>query len=329
MSILSCLDITGHYQYESVYLPIYFFLRSCEVDFQFDVELKNIEITQNNNQQTITGLDLINEGFKVHKSLGREDIVITTLGSTISGSEIGTNETPPLWQSMAADDMLDQNWSSWLDLGNKHPDFGNPYNFCTRQSESMLESFTITTEDLEFYDNLQDLLRCKSEAGAFAFIQGSAWKINLCIPSQPVFSEQPRHVRVLWGFAHSPDSDGNYIQKPMLQCSGADIMTELLGHLKLGDGSAMPRTITIPRAMPRMSAILLTRAPRDRPQIVPQSFSNLGLIGQFVELPQYTSVDISYGIRTAKIAVSRLMGLQIQVEPRMSTASTIWKVLSL
>lgn len=299
------------------------------MDFQFDVELKNIEMTQINNRQTITALDLMKEGFKVHKCLGKEDIVVTTLGSTISGSETGTNDNPPLWQSMAADDMLDQNWSSWLDLGNKHPSFGNPYNFCTRQAESMLESFTITTEDLKFFNDLQGLLRCKSEAGAFLFIEGSAWKINLCIPSQPVFSEQPQNVRVLWGFAHSPHSDGNYAKKPMLQCSGADIMAELLGHLNLGEESAMPRTITIPRAMPRMSAILLTRAPRDRPQIVPQTFSNLGLIGQFVELPRYTSVDIGYGIRTAKIAVSRLMGLQLPVEPTMSTALTIWKVLSL
>ncbi|KAJ6102766.1 hypothetical protein N7486_005193 [Penicillium sp. IBT 16267x] len=331
LSILSCLDITGYYQFESLYLPIYFFLRSCDVDFQFGIELKNIEMTQTNNQQTITGLDLIQDGFKLHKSLGRDDIVVTTLGSTISGSETGTNENPPLWQSIAADDMLDQNWSSWLDLGNKHPDVGNPYNFCTRQSESMLESFTITTEDLSFYETLQALLRCTSEAGAFVFIEGSAWKINLCIPSQPVFSDQPRHIRVLWGFAHSPYSAGNFVKKPMLQCSGTDIMTELLGHLKIGNESAMPHTITIPRAMPRMSAILLTRAPRDRPQIVPQTFSNLGLIGQFVEVPRFSSVDISYGIHTAKIAVSRLMGLQtqVEVEPTMSTASTIWNVLSL
>ncbi|KAJ5656210.1 hypothetical protein N7507_008160 [Penicillium longicatenatum] len=328
LNILSCLDITGYYQYESVYLPIYFFLRSCDVDFQFGIDLKNIEMTQSNNQQIITGLDLVQDGLKVHRSLGRDDIVITTLGSTISGSEIGNNENPPEWQSMDADDMLDQNWSSWLDLGNKHPAFGNPYSFCTRQSESMLESFTITTEDLGFYSHLQSLIKCKSEAGAFVFIEGSMWKINLCIPEQPVFSEQPRHVRVLWGFAHSPDVDGNYVTKPMLHCSGADIMTELLGHLKLGDDLDRPRTITIPRAMPRMSAILLTRGPKDRPQIVPQNFSNLGLIGQFVELPRYTSVDISYGIRTAKLAVSRLMGLQIQTEPTRSTASTIWKALS-
>ncbi|KAJ5939029.1 hypothetical protein N7466_002163 [Penicillium verhagenii] len=332
LSILSCLDITGYYQYESVYLPIYFYLRSCDVDFQFGVDLKNIEITKHHDQQTITGLDLIREGHEVHKSLGKDDIVIATLGSTISGSEIGTNENPPLWQSMAADDMLDQNWSAWLDLGNKHPSFGNPYHFCTRQHESMLESFTITTEDLGLWENLQGQLRCTSEAGAFLFLEDSAWKINLSIPPQPVFSEQPSHVRVLWGFAHSPLCDGNYVQKPMLQCSGAEILTELLEHLKLGEKATSSRTITIPRAMPRMSAILLSRAPKDRPQIVPQAFCNLGLIGQFVEVPRCTSVDISYGIRTAKIAVSRLMGLQTQIEPvgstANSTASVIWKVLS-
>lgn len=329
LSILSCLDISGYYQYESIYLPVFFFLRSCNVDFQFGVEVKNIEMTQRYNQRAITGLHIIQEGLESHKSLGRDDIVIANLGSTISGSAIGTNDTPPLWESMAADDMLDQNWSTWLDLGNQLRDFGNPYNFCTRQSESMLESFTITTEDIRFFDTLKVQSQCTSEAGAFILFENSYWGIKLCIPPQPVFATQSRHVRVLWGFAHSPGFKGNYVNKPMLHCSGLDIMTELLGHLDLPYGAAMSRTVTIPRVMPRMSALLLTRTPSDRPEILPQSVSNVGLVGHFVEVPRHTCVDIGYEIRTAQTAVSRLMGYDAPtpIDPSASTISTICKVL--
>ena len=296
------------------------------MDFQFGTEVKNIEISENNHQRLITGFHLVRDKVELHRSLDKSDIVLAQLGSTISGSAVGTNDIPPAWQSMKVDDMLDQNWSAWLDLGNKHHDFGDPYSFCTRQSESMLESFTITTGNLEFFDNLRKLARCTSEAGAFIFLKSSHWRMNLCIPSQPVFPSQPPNVRVIWGLAHSPESKGNYVNKPMLQCPGTDIMTELLGHLNMDTQTSIPCTVTIPRAMPRMSAMLLTRTPTNRPQVIPQEFSNVGLVGQFVEIPRYTCVDVSYGIRTAQKVVSGLMGLPTRVEPLPSTLSILQKV---
>lgn len=325
--MLNSLDITGYYQYEYLYLPLYSFLLSCGVDIRFGTEVKNIEIAQKNDQRIITGLHLIHDKAESHISLGESDIVLINLGSTISGSAIGTNDTPPVWQSMDADDMLDQNWSAWLDLGNKHHDFGDPYSFCTRQSESMLESFTITTGDIGLFDNLRALAQCTSEAGAFIFLKDSRWRINLCIPSQPVFLQQPRNVHVLWGLAHSPECEGNYVKKLMVRCSGTDIMAELLGHLNLHYQAPMSRTITIPRAMPRMSAMLLTRAPSDRPQVLPQAFSNVGLVGSFAEIPQHTCVDVSYGIRAAQMAVSGLMGFQTHTETLPSTVATLHKVM--
>lgn len=327
MSILNGLDITGYYQYEYLYQPIYSFLQNCGVDFQFGTEVKDIEISENSHRRLISGLRLVRDKVELHRTLDKSDLVLVQLGSTISGSAVGTNDIPPVWQSMKVDDMLDQNWSAWLDLGNKHRDFGDPYSFCTRQTESMLESFTITTEDVEFFDNLNTSSQYSSEAGVFIFLRDSNWRINLCIPSQPVFPSQPPNVRVLWGLAHSPENKGNYVNKPMFQCPGTDIMTELLGHLNLDYQTPISRTVTVPRAMPRMSAMLMTRAPRDRPQVIPQDFSNVGLLGPFVETPHYTCVDVSYGVRTAQTAVSSLMGLEMHIEPLASTFSILQKVL--
>ena len=327
MSILSGLDITGYYQYEYLYQPIYSFLQDCGVDFQFGTEVKNIEISHNGPKRLITELHLVRDKVELRRSLDKNDIVLVQLGSTISGSAVGTNDIPPVWQSMKVDDMLDQNWSAWLDLGNKHRDFGDPYSFCTRQSESMLESFTVTTGDIELFENLKKFSQCSAEAGVFIFLKESHWKINLCIPSQPVFPSQPPNVRVLWGLAHSPESKGNFVNKPMLQFPGTDIMAELLGHLNLDHQARIPRTVTVPRAMPRMSAMLMTRAPNDRPQIIPPEFSNVGLLGHFVETPRYTCVDVSYGVRTAQTAVSGLMGLETHAEPLASTLSILQKVV--
>jgi oleate hydratase len=35
----------------------------------------------------------------------------------------------------------------------------------------------------------------------------------------------------MWGYGLSVDKPGNSVSKPMSQCSGREIMTEILGHL--------------------------------------------------------------------------------------------------
>lgn len=317
LPILNCLDITGRFQFEATFLPIYHYLRSLDVDFRFDARIKDIHTSTeksgggSDGGRKIVRLDLVEKGFEVHQPIGNEDIVIAAIGSTVSGSTTGTDERPPFGPSMQASEALDENWSLWLALEAKNAGVGDPYNFCTRQSETMLESFTVTTEDLEIYEHLCALSDCPPHAGAFITLQESPWRMNLCLPTQPVFSEQPSNVRVFWGFANYPESQGRYVQKPMLRCSGSEIMVELLGHLHVDESHLVGRTVTVPRVMPRMSAILLPRAVNDRPEVIPSSISNIGLVGQFSHLPQYSCVDVSYSVRTAQRAVEQLTGVRM------------------
>lgn len=318
LPILSCLDITGRFQFEATFLPIYHFLRSLDVDFRFDASVKDILTNTElgydggGGGSKVVRLDLVENGFEVRQPIGDDDIVIVTIGSTVSGSTTGTDERPPFGTSMQASEALDENWSLWLALEAKNPGFGDPYNFCTRQTETMLESFTVTTEDLEIYEHLCALSDCPPHAGAFIALQESPWRMNLCLATQPVFSEQPSNVRVFWGFANYPESEGRYVKKSMVTCSGSEIMVELLGHLHIDESRLVGRTRTVPRVMPRMSAILLPRAVGDRPEVIPSSISNIGLVGQFCELPQYSCVDVSYSVRTAQRAVEKLTGMKMQ-----------------
>jgi oleate hydratase len=80
-----------------------------------------------------------------------------------------------------------------------------------------LESFTVTTKDIEFFDQLESLSECTSQASAIF----------------PVFPQQPQDVRVLWGFALFPENEGDHVKKNMLFCSGAYVMSEILYHLDL------------------------------------------------------------------------------------------------
>lgn len=326
---MSCLDITGPYQYESIFLPIFIFLQSLCVDFQFDTKITGIETTRSDNDtKRVSRLEVIQNGFKRRMDIGPHDVVIATIGSTMSGTAIGSNDEQPVILSHYPNEELDENWSIWLALCSKDKEFGNPYSFCTRRSQSILESFTITTEELTLFNYLTSVSLSTSTTGALIVLQESHWRLNLCIPAQPVFRDQPQNVRVLWGFALFPECRGNYIKKPMLQCSGAEILAEVLKHVNFPTELLFRHTVTIPRVMPRMSSLLLARSWDERPEPVPQNICNIGLVGQFVEIPEYSCLDMSYGVRAAQIAVSQLLDLAIpSVKMRRSQLNIFLRIL--
>ncbi|KAJ5627852.1 hypothetical protein N7490_010080 [Penicillium lividum] len=325
LSILNCLDITGYYQKESVFLPIFLHLQSLGVDFHFDTTITDIGSTIQNGQETISQLRMIQNGFRMQQKITQDDIVLIAPGSTVSGMTRGTNDHPPGRHSLEPYDELDENWAIWLEIGTRNDMLGNPYNFCTRETESLLESFTITTSDPGLIEYVDLHTHNDTEVGSMIAFQESPWKISCCIPTQPVFAHQPANIRVFWGFALFARRLGEYVRKPMYGCSGAEITKELLGHLHFA--SQPSKTTTIPRVMPRMTAMLLIRSPNDRPQVIPQNMTNLALIGEFVEMPHYSCVDTSYGVRTAQVAVSRLMGLDLRVEPRESSMLGLLRIL--
>ncbi|KAJ6035832.1 hypothetical protein N7540_000111 [Penicillium herquei] len=327
LRILNSLDISGYYQFESIILPVYLYLQSLDVDFHFDTKVTDIITTAQNGHQRISKLQVIENGFHITEEIGANDLVIMMIGSTTSGSSIGTNDTPPIFTSMEPNDEYDENWKLWLELGTQNYTFGNPYNFCTRINDSILGSFTMTISDTPLWEFLTSRA-AQAECGTFIILPDSNWELRLCIPTQPVFSQQPQNVHVIWGFTLFPGRKGNYVKKSMEECSGTQITAEVLQHLQYYP--APPNTLTIPNIMPRMTSMLLIRSKKDRPDVIPPNTSNLALVGPFVEIPEYTCVDISYGIRTAQVATSRLMNLSLQndeLRERFSTIKNLRRIL--
>jgi oleate hydratase len=117
-------------------------------------------------------------------------------------------------------------------------------------------------------------------------------------------------VQVFWGYGLHPAAKGNYIQKPMSECSGADIMSELLAHLRFPLQPTLEHSITIPVLMPYITAQFLTRGKGDRPAVVPQGSTNLGFLGQFVEIEEDVVFTVEYSVRGAQEAVCGLMALK-------------------
>jgi len=134
--------------------------------------------------------------------------------------------------------------------------------------------------------------------------------MSVVLAHQPHFINQPENVQVFWGYGLFPMNVGDYIKKPMCECTGREIMQELCYHLKFPESPTLDNSITIPCMMPYITGQFLTRKLGDRPKVIPKGSTNLGLLGQFVEVERDTVFTVEYSIRCAQMAVKDLMGLK-------------------
>ncbi|KAI2829064.1 hypothetical protein CBS63078_4428 [Aspergillus niger] len=306
------LDGGRYNRHESIVSPIAHFLCSRGVDFRFHTTVTDIITTPSSSEpHRVSAIKAIHENEpEMTINLGERDIVLVSLGSVMSGSTTGTNTSPPSLELMDIEKDLDENWLLWLELSTKNPIFGNAYNFCTRMAESRLESFTVTFSSPEFFNRFTALTGDKVGSGTFVTLKDTPWLLSINLPQQPLFPDQPAHVQVLWGYAMYPEREGDYIKKPMLECSGQEIMEEILKQLNFPVQGILDHSITLPCVVPRAAATLLVRLRSDRPPVIPPGIDNLGLIGQFVDIPGEVAVTMDYGVRSAQTAVRQLMGLE-------------------
>jgi oleate hydratase len=315
LSYPRALDCGLYNPHEAIVAPVADFLTSCGVDFQFNTIVSDIVMDPTSEQKRVSAICAHREDERDHKiELSPNDIVIVSLGSTMSGTTAGSNTEPPSLELIEIEKDLDENWLLWLELCTKNPKFGNAYNFCTRMPESRLESFTVTLKDHEFFARFHELTDNQPGSAAFVTLKDSRWLISLNIPRQPLFPDQPDGVQVLWGYGLCPEAEGNFVKKSMLVCSGEEIMTEILSHLQFPVERILKNSITIPSVVPRMTATLLPRTCGDRPRVIPEGMENLALIGHFVDIPDEVVVTMDYGVRGAQMAVRQLMGLDVETK---------------
>jgi oleate hydratase len=86
-------------------------------------------------------------------------------------------------------------------------------------------------------------------------------------------------------------------------------MTEIMGHLRIeAEVSRILETSTcIPCMMPFITSQFLRREIGDRPQPVPEGWTNLAFTGQFCELADDVVFTVEYSIRSAMAAVYGLL----------------------
>ena len=302
---------TVYNQYDSMVRPLQKWLEERGVVFQFATRITDLGIREDSGRKTVESLAYERRGddgapIKGEVIVREHDYVLVTLGSMTEGSSLGDMQHAPELQGKDSHGA----WALWEKLARGRPEFGNPHAFDGDIDASKWLSFTTTLSDPLFLRLLRDSTgNVPGEGGLITFPE-SNWLMSIVVPFQPHFIGQPDTVSVFWGYGLYVDKPGNFVDKPMTACSGQELMTELLGHLRF-DAQAeaiLAKTICIPCLMPFITSQFMPRGEGDRPTVVPAHYGNLALIGQFCEVPDDVVFTVEYSIRSAQMAVCALTG---------------------
>jgi oleate hydratase len=133
------------------------------------------------------------------------------------------------------------------------------------------------------------------------------------VSRQPHFKAQPKGTMVVWLYGLFPDATGDFVKKPMQECTGQEIVQEWLYHLGVDEDQiikmAREGVSCIPCMLPYITAFFMPRAAGDRPLIVPEGSTNFAFIGQFTETERDTVFTTEYSVRTAMESVYTLLGV--------------------
>jgi oleate hydratase len=283
-------------------------------------------MTSDNNPVAVSGVEVIQDHTMKSIAIHKSDFVIVSLGSMSLGTLIGSNTSPP--SPLRLDEIKLGDWSLWIKLSQRSLQYGEPLTFSTSVNETKLESFTVTFRDSTFLDLYQRLTHDYPGSGQLVSLVDSSWMLSISLPQYPIFPDQPKDIYVVWGYALHPDRVGDFVSKPMLKCSGQEILLELLQHLQFSPDKIAPYASTIPIIQPLATASLVNQLPHDRPSVAPGITTNLAFVGPFTVFPREVACSVEYSIRSAQYAAYKMMGIaEKPLSTRKNVLSTVWGIL--
>ncbi|MFH1175616.1 MAG: oleate hydratase [bacterium] len=304
---------TSYCQYDSIIVPTVRWLKNKGVQFETECEVENIKFRKYGDKKAAVRIYCQYKKRKEEIQINKEDLVFTTLGSMTENSEIGSIDKPPRF----IENKKNPSWNLWKNISKNNPEFGNPYNFCNDINKSKWVSFTITTRDT-LIKSIKKLTKQETGTEGPITMKNSNWLLTIGIPRQPYFSDQPNNLSVCWGYGLFPDRKGDFVNKNMSDCNGKEILQEICGHFgfsKVKTEKIITTSECVPCLMPYITSQFSPRKKGDRPEVVPEKALNFAFLGQYVEIPNEIVFTVEYSIRSAQIAVYRLLNLDKKPAP--------------
>ena len=313
---LSALKFTKYNQYESLILPLVAYLKEHGVQFHYGVKVTNVLFHFLPDKKVAHQMILLRDGKEEVMELTEHDLVFVTNGSCTESAALGDNHHAP---KLTVEDGEGSSWGLWKNIAVQNPLFGRPEKFCSDIQATKWESATVTLLDDRIAPYVQEICQRdpysgKVVTGGIVTVKDSAWLMSWTFNRQPHFKAQPQGQLVGWIYGLYPDEPGDYVGKPMQECTGAEICMEWLYHLgvpeNLIEELARESASTVPCMMPYVTAFFMPRAAGDRPDVVPQGCVNFAFLGQFAQTERDTIFTTEYSVRTAMEAVYTLLDVE-------------------
>ena len=312
---LRALRFTKYNQYESMILPMIRYLEGYGVRFHYNTKVTNIEFEIAEGRKQAKTICLFVDEHEERVDLTENDLVFITNGGCVESASIGAQDQPADFDPAL---RPGSGWDLWKKIAAQDEAFGHPEVFCSDPEQTNWMSATVTTLDERIVPYIQNI--CQRDpfsggvvTGGIVTARDSNWLLSWTFNRQPQFRDQPKGQLVGWLYGLFSDKPGNYVKKPMRDCTGREICMEWLYHLgvpvediaELAEHSAN----TVPVMMPYIDAFFMPRAKGDRPDIVPKDAVNFAFLGQFAETGRDTIFTTEYSMRTGMEAVYRLLNI--------------------
>ena len=307
------LKFTKYNQYESLIMPMIKYLEAAGVHFQYNTEVTNVIFEKEGKKKIAKQIVCIHNGEKETIDLVEDDLVFVTNGSCTENAALGDQDHAPV-----VDITGGGCWRLWRNIAAQDESFGHPDKFCTNVAETNWESATVTTLDDKIPPYIQKI--CKRDpfsgkvvTGGIITVKDSSWLLSYTLNRQPHFKEQPDDQLVVWVYGLFTNVPGDFIKKPMKECTGYEITQEWLYHLGVPveeiPDMARKSAKCVPCMMPYVTAFFMPRTAGDRPKVVPEGCVNFAFLGQFADTPRDTVFTTEYSVRTAMEAVYTLLNV--------------------
>ncbi len=307
------LRFTRYNQYESMILPMVRYLENHCVQFHYNTKVVNVEFDIQPGKKLASRIELLTEEGQTNLDLTENDLVFITNGGCVENSTMGDQNTPAPYNTEI---KPGGGWDMWRRIAAQDPAFGNPDKFCSDPEQTNWMSATVETLDGQIIPYIKNI--CKRDpftgkvvTGGIVTVKDSSWLLSWTINRQPQFREQPKNHCLVWVYSLFTDVPGDYVKKPMRDCTGKEICMEWLYHLGVPEDQieelAECSANTVPVMMPYIDAFFMPRNDTDRPKVVPDDAVNFAFLGQFAETARDTIFTTEYSMRTGMEAVYTLL----------------------
>jgi oleate hydratase len=292
-------------QHQNFVEPLVRWLTPHGVNFLTSAFVKDIGFAPSPSRITVDRLDYERGGTLASVAVAPADLVLVTTGSQAADLCAGSMTEAPSPRPSG------RTWALWERLAHGRTDFGNPNVFfgAARIPDSLWVTFTVTDKGTEFGDQIAALTRSEAGRGGLVTLKDSGWVLSLSVFHQPEIIDQPNGTSVWWGYGLYPERTGEFVKKRMDQCTGAEILEEVLRQLRFDKqlDAIMASSICVPCYMPYVNNVWLPWSRGDMPPPVPEGATNLGLIGQYVDMPREIAFTIECSVRSAWQAIHVLL----------------------